>query len=76
VSRRHSPKRARRAKVEPVTDSIEALFAAVADQKIPGGCDRCDAYQVVTVLGEGVPSLVVHHTTDCPRWRSRAAASN
>jgi len=76
VSRRHSPKRARRAKVESAADLVESLFAAVADQKIPGGCDRCDAYQVVTVLGEGVASLVVHHTTDCPRWRSRAARNN
>jgi hypothetical protein len=59
-----------------VSDPIVELFEAVAGQHLPGGCDRCDAFQVVTMLGSGLASLVVHHDDDCPALRALAAGTN
>jgi len=49
----------------------EALrnFNALLDQfQIPGGCDQCDAYQIVPEQEEGsnVIHVIVHHDNDCP----------
>ncbi len=53
-------------------------FGALAGREIPGGCDRCDAYQTMTedhVL-PGVWHLTVHHDDDCPAMRARKAGAN
>ena len=52
------------------------LFEQAEDQPIPGGCDRCDAYQTVGEVSPGVWSLVVHHDDWCPFPRSREARTN
>lgn len=45
-------------------------------QRIRGGCDRCDAYQVLTEESAGVWHLVVHHDDWCPFIRARTAEEN
>ena len=42
------------------------LFGAVDGAEIPGGCERCDAFQTLSVLTAGVWHLVVHHDDGCP----------
>jgi hypothetical protein len=48
------------------------------DEPILGGCDRCDAYQVMTPdpVHAGIFHLAIHHDDDCPFLRARAAGSN
>ncbi len=38
----------------------------MTDRRLPGGCDDCDAYQVVSKASEGVYLLEVHHDRSCP----------
>jgi len=59
-----------------MSDPVVDLFSHLAGQEIPGGCERCDAYQTVSAVAPGVWSLIVHHTTACPTWRARAAGAN
>ena len=45
-------------------------FSALLDQfQIPGGCDECDAYQIVPEQepSSNICHIVVHHDDDCPR---------
>jgi hypothetical protein len=51
-------------------------FSGVAGREIPGGCEQCDAFQVMTEATEGVWSLVVHHDDWCPFLRARKAEAN
>lgn len=37
----------------------------ILGQQIPGGCDRCDAYQRITRHETGI-CLTTHHDDDCP----------
>jgi hypothetical protein len=39
-------------------------------QRVPGGCDACEAYQTVTRDSGGVYVLTVHHDDGCPVWRA------
>jgi hypothetical protein len=45
--------------------SISEIFDGMAGQRIPGGCDACDAYQT---MGErdGIFIITVHHDSWCP----------
>ncbi len=52
------------------------LFGELAGEQIPGGCDRCDAYQTVVTLVPGVDSLTVHHDDWCPVLRAMNAETN
>ncbi len=57
-------------------DGLNQTMSALDGAHIPGGCDHCDAYQViranqltmggVTEMGHGVHTIEVHHDDDCP----------
>jgi hypothetical protein len=52
-----------------LNDTLEPLYGA----EIPGGCDHCDAFQVVkaTALGQrGLSVIEVHHDDWCPVLRT------
>jgi hypothetical protein len=42
------------------------MFEGLLDQRIPGGCDDCDAYQELTTDGSGVYMLAIRHDNTCP----------
>ena len=48
---------------------LTAMFAAMDGAEIPGGCDRCDAYQTPRIDAYGVVHMTVHHDDWCPVWR-------
>lgn len=50
---------------------IDEMFAAVAGQQIPGGCDDCHAYQRVVQDSPGIWICRVHHDSTCPFYRRR-----
>jgi hypothetical protein len=50
--------------------------AAQAGERIRGGCDRCTAYQTLSIDTNGVWHLIVHHDDWCPFLRSRSAGRN
>ncbi len=56
----------------PVSQAIAALDGA----RVPGGCDTCDAYQVVQakVGHPNVHIVNVHHDDWCPVLRRAQAA--
>ena len=56
--------------------SLDDLFHKAEGQAIPGGCDRCDAYQTIESLEPSVHIIRVHHDDWCPFLRARAAGSN
>ena len=60
-----------------MSDPIRDLFskAALAGQRIRGGCDTYDAYQTLTEVQPHVWSLIVHHD-DCPSYRAMKAGNN
>ncbi|MGC4174278.1 hypothetical protein [Demequina sp.] len=51
-----------------------AVFEALMGQRIPGGCEDCDAYQTVEVTAPGIYSLQVHHDATCPTYMAIVAA--
>jgi hypothetical protein len=54
---------------------VSAMFAALDGAQIPGGCDHCDAYQVVGAM-QGHPDvhiISVYHDDDCPGLAARQA---
>lgn len=54
---------------------VSAQLAALDGARIPGGCDRCDAYQVINAM-QGHPDvhvLNVYHDDDCPELAARKA---
>lgn len=46
--------------------SAQALFGPLDGARIPGGCESCDAYQVVRPAVAGVWHIDVRHDDDCP----------
>jgi hypothetical protein len=56
--------------------SLDDLFEQIEDQPIPGGCERCDAYQTVSTVAPGVHVMNVHHDEWCPFLRSMEAETN
>jgi hypothetical protein len=58
--------------------AIDDLFSDFANEPIPGGCDKCEAYQTMKadVVHEGIYYLAVHHDDGCPFLRAKAAGSN
>jgi hypothetical protein len=58
--------------------SISEIFDGMAGQRIPGGCDDCDAYQEMTKQ-HGIYVMTVHHDDTCPTWlqiRARREAAS
>jgi hypothetical protein len=56
--------------------ALDDLFSQTEDMPIPGGCDRCDAYQTMTVAAPGIYSLTINHDDWCPFLRSMSATAN
>lgn len=47
---------------------LDEIFEGMAGQRIPGGCDDCDAWQEMTQQ-YGIHVITVHHDDTCPTWR-------
>lgn len=52
----------------PLTNPASEYIRSLDGACIPGGCDACDAYQVVHAdrYGANLHSIAVHHDDDCP----------
>jgi hypothetical protein len=55
---------------------FDELFSQIEDQPIEGGCDECDAYQILETLEPGVHVLNVHHDDGCPVLLASRSAAN
>lgn len=55
-----------RRQLTPAQTDLAAMLGPLDGDRIPGGCDTCDAYQTVHPLTAGVWSLTVHHDDWCP----------
>jgi hypothetical protein len=58
--------------------AIDDLFRDFEDEPIPGGCNKCDAFQTMRPdpTHAGIFYLAVHHDLECPFLRAKAAGSN
>ena len=58
--------------------TIGDLFHSLTGRPLPGGCDDCDAFQIMEEdkTHPGVWHLVIHHDDECPLWRARQAEAN
>lgn len=45
----------------------ESSLAPLTGRRLPGGCDDCDAYQVLSRCADNLYVLTVHHDETCPR---------
>lgn len=48
---------------------LNSTLDAMTGHRMPGGCDDCNAYQVMTCKSDGVYELQVHHDDTCPFYR-------
>jgi hypothetical protein len=50
------------------THPVTELLAPIDGQRIPGGCDHCNAYQVLTLhkWGPNAHAMTTHHDGWCP----------
>ena len=46
---------------------------AMTGRRLPGGCDDCTAYQVMSRCADGLYLLTVHHDPTCPSLAERTA---
>lgn len=52
------------------------MIAALDGARIPGGCECCDAYQVISAHPSGHPNvhlISVYHDDDCPHLAAMEA---
>lgn len=49
-----------------MTARPESSLAAMTGRRLPGGCDDCDAYQVLSRCADDLYILAVHHDQTCP----------
>jgi hypothetical protein len=56
--------------------AFDELFKKIEGESIPGGCDQCEAYQIVEELSPGVHSLNIHHDDNCPVLRASRSKAN
>ena len=54
---------------------LEDLFAQIEDEPVPGGCEGCDAYQILNEESPGVFVLTVHHDEWCRLYRAAKAGT-
>lgn len=52
------------------------LFEPTEDRPIPGGCEVCDAFQVMERLGDGMWVMHVAHDEWCPVLKAMHAGAN
>jgi len=55
---------------------LNDIFGELAGERIPCGCDMCDAYQVPETLEPLVHVLHVHHDDNCPILLASRSRSN
>lgn len=55
---------------------LSDVFSQTENQLIPGGCERCDAFQTLTITSPGIYGIVVHHDDWCPALRARTSGMN
>lgn len=60
----------RRLREAGIVSELPEALSALVGQRIPGGCDDCDAYQTMRRDGS-VFLLTVHHDDTCPWLRTR-----
>jgi len=58
----------RRRILSPAQSAVASMLGPLDGQRIPGGCDHCDAYQTVAPQAAGVWELLVHHDPTCPDY--------
>jgi hypothetical protein len=58
-----------------VTDNLRAMVNQLNGAAVPGGCDHCDAYQLVHAHAHGrdLHTISVYHDGDCPWLAARQA---
>lgn len=56
--------------------AFDELFREAEGKRIPGGCDQCEAYQIVESVSPGVWHLAIRHDADCPILRASRAGTN
>jgi hypothetical protein len=59
-------RRRRNQKLSPAQASLGRMVGPLEGGRIPRGCDRCDAYQVVEPVMAGVWGVNVYHDDWCP----------
>lgn len=59
----------------PLRRTLTDYFGALDGQRIPGGCEVCDAYQTVTPIVAGAWSINVFHDDGCPVLARHQAAT-
>lgn len=59
-------KRSRKDPSGAAPNSLADLLGPLDGAKIPGGCDRCDAYQTTSAISAGIWQVTVHHDEWCP----------
>ena len=68
--------RRKREKLSPSQAMVARTLGPLEGARVPGGCDYCDACQVVEPVSAGVWSIGVHHDDDCPFLRSLEARAD
>jgi hypothetical protein len=65
----------RRIKNPSPQNPVTAWLASLDGAHIPGGCDHCDAYQVIHANrhGANLHQIDVRHDDDCPWLAARQA---
>jgi hypothetical protein len=56
--------------------NIDVFFESLAGKRIPGGCPKCSAEQVLEQAEPGRWLLVVAHEDDCAELRAQCAELN
>ena len=67
------PHRVPESRLSPAQASMSRELGPLEGAKIPGGCDHCNAYQVVKPIEAGVWSIGVYHDDWCPQYGTRKA---
>ncbi len=57
--------------LSPSQASMLRMLGPREGERIPGGCDRCDAYQTVEAVEPGIWRIDVHHDNWCPFLAAR-----
>jgi hypothetical protein len=61
----------------PPQNPVTAWLASLDGARIPGGCDRCDVYQIIHANrhGANLHQIDIRHDDDCPWLAARQAKS-
>ena len=51
-------------------DNLTNALGSLDGEQIPGGCEYCNAFQVVKPIKNGIWDIEVFHDKDCPTLRA------